>query len=53
MKKYIKPTIVEVKIENNVILAGSGGLDDGNTPGNGYDPSAPSYGKGGMWSDED
>lgn len=32
MKKYIKPAIVEVKIENEVILAGSKeGLLDGET----------------------
>lgn len=47
MKKYIKPAIVTVKIDNQEILAGSieknnGGIDGGDVGA-----------KGGMWSDED
>ena len=47
MKKYIKPAVVTVKIDNQAILAASNkqGMLDGETGEQGA--------KGGMWSDED
>lgn len=47
MKKYIKPAVVTVKIDNQTILAGSDkqGMLDGETETQGA--------KNGMWSDED
>lgn len=50
MKKYIKPAIEKVVIDNESILAGSIGGDGGSLNPSVGDGEAA---KGGMWSDED
>lgn len=53
MKKYVKPTAKDVIINANVILAGSGGMGDGDPVGNSYDESAESYSKGNaIWGND-
>lgn len=48
MKKYIKPVAKTINI-SNCILAGSGGVKDGSTPGNEYNSEDESYSKGSIW----
>lgn len=46
MKTYRKPLFKVVELDNEQLLAGSpGGVDTGGTPGDEFDPTAPSYAK--------
>lgn len=46
MKKYIAPSLKVVNIESNNILAGSGGVGDGDSVGRSYNSNDASYARG-------
>ena len=53
-KTYINPTMVAVELQyNNHLLAGSGGVADGSTPGLEYTSTDVSYSRGADFDDEE
>ena len=53
-KTYINPTMVAVELQyNNHLLAGSGGVADGGTPGEAYSSGDVSYSRGYDFDDEE
>ena len=53
-KTYINPTMVAVELQsNNNLLAGSGGVADGGTPGEAYSNGDVSYSRGFDFDDEE
>ena len=45
-KTYIKPETITIKVESQQIMAGSGGVNDGDSPTGKYDPEDVTYSRG-------
>ena len=53
-KEYKHPAFSYVMMDTNVsILAGSGGVNDGDKPGDSYNPTDPTYSRKGLFSDDE
>lgn len=53
-RTYINPTMVAIELQsNNNLLAGSGGVADGGTPGLEYTSTDVSYSRGADFDDEE
>ena len=52
-KTYIQPQTESIKINAMTLLAGSGGVGNGDAVGNSYDPDAKTYGRRGWFDDDD
>lgn len=50
-KSYIAPVCEIVKLNTADIIATSGGVGTGSAPGDDFNPSDPTYGRG--WFDDD
>lgn len=52
-KMYIDPTMRVVLMKPAKVICDSGGVNTGDKPGDGYNPSDPTYSRSDGWFDDD